>query len=108
MLAKGLMSQVTPSPPSLAFRTVKEVCGEYPELGGSKPLPQLFTRSQLLTESLVVIPSFVCPNKSLDFDNVIYMVPEVLQAISIALSSLVHPCQGLNLYNFVFVGTQVS
>lgn len=73
MLAKGLMPQVTPSPPSLAFRTVKEVCGEYPELGGSKPLPQLFTRSQLLTESLVVIPSFVCPNKSLDFDNVIYL-----------------------------------
>lgn len=71
MLAKGLMPQVTPSPPSLAF--VKEVCGEYPELGGSKPLPQLFTRSQLLTESLVVIPSFVCPNKSLDFDNVIYL-----------------------------------
>ena len=175
-LAKGLQSQAAPCPPSLACRTRKEIRGEYPEPDGSQPLPQLFSAEpQLLTESLVVITSFVCPDKSLDFDNVIYlrdtkeetpqficplqtqqnwfywcfsprgthMISEILQAFSIALSSLVHPCQGLDLwrrrggprnekspssphmsrshnmlmrnpawamylYNFIFVGAQVS
>lgn len=125
-LAKGLQSQAAPYPPSLACRTRKEIRGEYTEPDGlNSSLP-----SQLLTESLVVITSFVCPNESLDFDNVIYLrnkteeiplftcspwtqqnwccwsllprgthvVSEVLQAISIALSSLMHPCQGLNLW----------
>lgn len=175
-LAKELQSQAAPCPPSLACRTRKEIRGEYPEPDGSQPLPQLFSAEpQLLTESLVVITSFVCPDKSLDFDNVIYlrdtkedisqficplqtqqnrfygcfsprgthMISEILQAFSIALSSLVHPCQRLDLwrrrggprnekspssphmsrsramltrnpardtylYNFIFVGAQVS
>ena len=130
-LAKELQSQAAPCPPSLACRTRKEIRGEYPEPDGSQPLPQLFSAEpQLLTESLVVITSFVCPDKSLDFDNVIYlrdtkeeipqficplqtqqnrfywcfsprgthMISEILQAFSIALSSLVHPCQRLDLW----------
>lgn len=129
MLAKGLITSGT-LPPSLAFRTTKELRGECPGPEGSQALPQLFTAEPwLLTESLVVITSFVCPNESLDFDNVIYLrnkeespllscppgtrksipdqpatpedthvISEILQPISIALSSLMHPGKGLNLW----------
>ena len=70
----GLSHKQHPAPPSLACRTRKEIRGEYSEPDGSQPLPQLSSAEpQLLTESLVVITSFVCPNKSLDFDNVIHL-----------------------------------
>lgn len=73
MLAEGLNHRGT-LPPGLAFRTTKELRGECPGPEGSQTLPQLLTAEpRLLTESLVVITSFVRPNESLDFDNVIYL-----------------------------------
>lgn len=44
--------------------------GEDPEPDG---LNSFSAEPQLLTESLVVVTSFVRPNKSLNFDNVIYL-----------------------------------
>lgn len=68
-LAKGVTSQATPDPQA-CLQERKEIRGEYPEPEG---LHAASAEPQLLTESLVVVTSFVCPNKSLDFDNVVYL-----------------------------------
>lgn len=74
-LAKGRLNHKQHPTPKPCLQERKEIHGEYPEPDG---LNSFSAEPQLLTESLVVITSFVCPNKSLDFDNVIYMVSEVL------------------------------
>lgn len=68
-LAKGVKSQAAPGPQA-CLQERKEIRGECPDPEG---LHAASAEPQLLTESLVVVASFVCPNKSLDFDNVIYL-----------------------------------